>query len=210
ERFDHVVLATHADQALNMLDESFPSERRLLANFKYQANVAHLHSDESLMPRLKRAWCSWNYLSYPMSEVVEASAGTGEDAQKSYGDHDVCVSYWMNHLQHIKSETNYFVTLNPHEMPRKEKLLKSFLYHHPVFDRDAMAAQQMLWNVQGKRKLWFCGSYFGYGFHEDALQSGLAVAEQLGSVRRPWDVKNESGRITILQNIDKKLREDAA
>jgi predicted NAD/FAD-binding protein len=86
-------------------------------------------------------------------------------------------------------------------MPTQGTILRSFLYYHPIFDRDSIAAQRMLWNIQGQRRLWFCGSYFGHGFHEDALQSGLAVAEALGGMRRPWQVENESGRIYLPQDL---------
>jgi predicted NAD/FAD-binding protein len=106
----------------------------------------------------------------------------------------------MNKLQNLNADTNYFVTLNPSQLPKEDTILRSFIYHHPVFDHYAIASQKRLWDLQGKQRLWFCGSYFGYGFHEDGLQAGLAVAEELGGAKRPWTVKNESGRIHIPQN----------
>ncbi|WP_420546763.1 NAD(P)/FAD-dependent oxidoreductase [Curvivirga sp.] len=190
EEFDHVVLATHGDQTRNFLPDDYRAERKIFSQFQYQPNIAHLHTDESLMPNTKRAWSSWNYLR----DNVD-----GED--------NVCVTYWMNRLQHLSGDRNYFVTLNPTRMPKEGSVIRSFLYHHPVFDRAAMSAQKLLWNLQGTRRIWYCGSYFGYGFHEDALQSGLAVAEQLGGLKRPWNVADESGRITILPsqlNVDTK------
>jgi predicted NAD/FAD-binding protein len=108
-----------------------------------------------------------------------------------------CVTYWMNRLQAISDDTPLFVTLNPVQPPRADSIIHTELYEHPVFDEAAIRAQRQLWRLQGQRGTWFCGAYFGSGFHEDGLQSGLAVAEALGSVRRPWSVPNESGRIHL-------------
>lgn len=178
--FDHVIMASHADDSLRLLKDPDPAEHKLLSAFSYQANKTILHTDANLMPKNKKTWSSWNYLSDP-----------------DLDENDVCVTYWMNKLQHIKGDKDYFVTLNPTVMPRDGTILRSFLYHHPLFDKQAIAAQRLLWNIQGKRNIWFCGSYFGHGFHEDALQSGLAVAEAVGGIKRPWKVENESGRINL-------------
>ena len=159
--FDHVVLACHADQALGLLDNPTMTEKRLLGSFQYQANKAILHSDSDLMPKNKKAWSCWNYIR-------------GREVR---GDAPVCLTYWMNRLQNLSGDDQYFVTLNPDKMPKNGSIIRSFLYHHPLFDRDAVAAQRLLWNLQGQRRLWFCGSYFGHGFHEDALQSALVVAK---------------------------------
>lgn len=175
ERFDHVVIGAHADQALAMIAEPTPRERELLGAFRYSRNLTILHTDKGLMPRRKGAWASWNYI------------GT-EDG--------LCVTYWMNRLQGLPGD-NLFVTLNPPRPPRPETLLRTELYEHPIFDPAAMRAQRELWSLQGDGGVWFCGAHFGAGFHEDGLQSGLAVAEQLGGVRRPWTVANESGRIHL-------------
>ena len=180
ESFDHVVLACHADQALAMLAAPSPQEKRLLGAFDYSQNIAYLHSDETFMPRRRKVWSSWNYLG-----------------SREIPSHKVCVTYWMNRLQNIQSEQPLFVTLNPPRLPRAGSLLHTDVYEHPIFDAKAMAAQEQLWSLQGKQNTWFCGAYFGAGFHEDGLQAGLAVAEQLGGVRRPWNVPNESGRIVI-------------
>ncbi|MDP3660853.1 MAG: NAD/FAD-binding protein, partial [Phenylobacterium sp.] len=107
------------------------------------------------------------------------------------------VTYWMNQLQAVRGAGDLFVTLNPTRPIAPEKVLRAEAYDHPLFDAGAIAAQSSLWDLQGVRRTWFCGSYFGHGFHEDGLQSGLAVAEQLGGVRRPWTVENESGRISL-------------
>ncbi|WP_254790027.1 NAD(P)/FAD-dependent oxidoreductase [Variovorax sp. OV329] len=178
-RFDAVVLATHADQALRLLDAPSEQERSVLGAFGYSRNLALLHTDTRLMPRRRRAWSSWNYLG-------EA----GEPAS-------LCVSYWMNRLQPLATTTPLMLTLNPIHEPAPGHLLHAQTYEHPVLDVGALSAQQELWSLQGQRRTWFCGAYFGSGFHEDGLQSGLAVAEALGAVRRPWTVANESGRIVL-------------
>lgn len=178
-RFDQVVIAAHADQALAMLSDPDPAEQRLLSRFEYQRNLAVLHTDTSLMPRTRRAWASWNFLS-------EGRA----DEQK------VAVSYWMNRLQGLETRKPLIVTLNPPKQPDPGKVLRSFMYEHPTFNLDAVRAQRLLWNLQGVRRTWFCGAHFGSGFHEDGLQSGLAVAEQLGGLNRPWTLDEPSNRIT--------------
>ncbi|MTI08895.1 NAD(P)/FAD-dependent oxidoreductase [Curvivirga aplysinae] len=193
EEFDHVVLATHGDQTAQILPDEYRAEQRIFKQFQYQPNIAHLHTDESLMPKTKRAWSSWNYLRETIDE-----------------EENVCVTYWMNRLQNLVTDKNYFVTLNPTRMPREGSVIRSFLYHHPVFDRNAISAQKLLWNLQGTKRIWYCGSYFGYGFHEDALQSGLAVAEQLGGLKRPWNVPDESGRIHLFPNMPNLDEKDAA
>ena len=178
--YDHVVLACHADQALAMLAEPSAEERALLGAFRYTKNETVLHSDAGLMPKRKSTWSSWNYL---------AETGTAETA--------LCVTYWMNRLQSIPKDNPLFVTLNPVRPPRPETVVKTIQYEHPVFDEGAIRAQRRLWDLQGKRNSWFCGAYFGSGFHEDGIQAGLAVAEALGGVRRPWTVPDESGRIHL-------------
>ncbi|MNN34895.1 hypothetical protein D3C81_1487240 [compost metagenome] len=175
ERFDHVVIGAHADQALAMLAEPTDREREVLGAFHYSRNLTVLHADAGLMPQRRRAWASWNYIG--------ADAG-------------LCVTYWMNKLQGLPGQ-DLFVTLNPPRPPKLDTLLRSELYEHPIFNPAALQAQKQLWSLQGQGGVWFCGAHFGAGFHEDGLQSGLAVAEQLGGVRRPWSVENESGRIHL-------------
>lgn len=179
ERFDGVIIASHADQTLEILADASTEERQLLGAFQYRPNKVVLHSDPALMPKRKRAWSSWNYLG-------RSDANSNED---------LCVTYWMNKLQNIDKRTPLFVTLNPPHMPREELIHGVYSCAHPIFDTDAMQAQQRLWTVQGARNTWFCGSYFGAGFHEDALQAGLAAAEDAGGQRRPWRVANDSARI---------------
>lgn len=182
ETFDQVVIAAHADQALAMLDDPTAEERRLLGAFRYTRNHAVLHTDAGLMPRRKSVWSSWNYLGRPGHEG---------------GQRQLCVTYWMNRLQGLPNDNPLFVTLNPIRPPRAGTIVRSEVYEHPLFDGPAMTAQKELWSLQGVRNTWFCGAYFGSGFHEDGCQAGLAVAEQLGGVRRPWRVENENGRIHV-------------
>ena len=188
-RHDHVVIAAHADQALAMLDEASNQERALLGAFTYTRNRAVLHQDPALMPRRAAVWSSWNYLS--------RSADDGRDR--------VCVTYWMNRLQDLDRRVPLFVTLNPHREIAPEAVLRSFDYEHPAYDLAAGRAQRDLWRLQGHRNTWYCGSYFGAGFHEDGLQAGLAVAEALGGVRRPWTVADESGRIHLPAELQMDL-----
>ncbi|MGI9382578.1 MAG: NAD(P)/FAD-dependent oxidoreductase [Methyloligellaceae bacterium] len=179
-RFDQVVIGAHADDALKLLTDADPLERRLLGAFGYASNRVVLHTDPRLMPHRRRIWSSWNYL--------------GEHGD---GDRRVSATYWMNSLQPLATARDYFVTLNPVQPIDPEHVHGEFGYRHPLFDQAAIDTQSELWRLQGGRRTWFCGSYFGYGFHEDGLQSGLAVGEQLGGVRRPWRVADESGRIRL-------------
>lgn len=192
-RADHVVIATHADQALECLEVPSEDELKLLSTFEYESNLAILHTDTSVMPRRRRAWCSWNYVEH-----------SGDDHSQ------VSLSYWMNKLQNIDSDTQYMVTLNPSVPPPAETILRTQVYQHPVFTAETWDAQQSLWSLQGKNRTWFCGSYFGSGFHEDAVQAGFAVAEQLGGVDRPWQVENPSGRIVVPTPHLSEVRKAAA
>jgi uncharacterized protein len=186
DRFDDVVIATHADQALALLADADEEERALLGAFRYTDNLAVLHSDTTLMPKRERVWAAWNYIG--------ESADTGE--------RPLCVTYWMNRLQNLEPAHPLFVTLNPTRPIAEGKMIESFSYTHPLFDHGAVNAQQDLWRLQGRRRTYFAGSYFGHGFHEDALQSGLAAAEAAGSVRRPWSVAGESNRITLAPMLE--------
>jgi predicted NAD/FAD-binding protein len=172
EAFTDIVIATHADEALALLADPSADERRLLGAIRYTPNVAVLHDDRALMPRRRSVWASWNYIGNSRADA----------------DRSLCVSYWMNRLQGLKTARQLFVTLNPVRAPAPGSVIRRFNYSHPLFDAAALAAQQSLGQLQGQRNTWFCGSYFGYGFHEDALQSGLAVAAALGEAP-PWAAK---------------------
>jgi predicted NAD/FAD-binding protein len=183
ERFDRVIVATHADQALRLLADPSEDEATLLSAFRYSRNRAVLHTDATLMPKRRRAWASWNYLGR------RDGAGTAR----------VSVTYWMNRLQNIDPRTPLFVTLNPLRSPRPEAIIAAFDYDHPAYDLQALRAQTRLPHLAGVRNTWFCGSYFSSGFHEDALVSGLNAAEAAGGLVRPWgavakDLTAEVGR----------------
>lgn len=182
-RFDRVLLACHADQALGVIKAPTEAERHILGAFRYSRNEAVLHGDERLMPRRRAAWSAWNYLA-----ASDRSSGPS-------------VTYWMNRLQHIDPSVPLFVTLNPLLEPRLDRVYSHFTYEHPLFDQESIDAQKQLWSLQGVANVWFAGAYFGAGFHEDGLQAGLAAAEAMGKVRRPWSVKEESGRIHLGPNV---------
>ncbi len=180
-RFDACVIATHGDDALALLADPAADEQALLGAFRYIPNRAVLHTDASLMPARRRLWSSWNYLG--------STAGI---------DRTLALTYWMNKLQPLgDGAPDLFVTLNPPRDIDARHVHGAFDYAHPMFDAAALDAQRQLWRLQGVRQTWFCGSYFGSGFHEDGLQSGLAAAEAIGDVRRPWRVTAESGRIHL-------------
>ncbi|MHA7772662.1 NAD(P)/FAD-dependent oxidoreductase [Roseibium sp. M-1] len=168
--FDQVILASHTDQSLAMLGDASPQEREILGSIRYRPNEVYLHRDETLMPCSKRVWSSWNYMS-----------------DRDHGEtRDVTVSYWMNRLQNIDHSKPVFVTLNPYKAPRAEKTFAKFIYDHPQFDANALAAKRRLLEIQGVNNTWFCGAWRGHGFHEDGLASGLDIARSLGA-RIPWD-----------------------
>nr|WP_315486173.1 FAD-dependent oxidoreductase [uncultured Undibacterium sp.] len=161
EEFDAVVFATHAPDTLRILSDANKEEHRLLSQVRYQANTAYLHTDLNLMPRNRKVWSAWNYLS--------AKAQSETDAQP------VCVSYLLNQLQDLQIQTPVMVTLNPPEAPALEKQLARFEYDHPIFDQQAIDTQQELHRIQGQQRTWFAGAWTGYGFHEDGLKSALRV-----------------------------------
>ncbi len=158
-----------------MLEDADPRERALLGSFAYSTNEVWLHGDESLMPRRKSAWASWNYV------------GGHRDRGAT-----VSVTYWMNRLQNLPDEAPVFVSVNPGREPAHARRHATF--EHPMYDAAAIRAQRHLHEIQGVRNTYFCGSYCGYGFHEDALSAGLDVAEQLGAMR-PWRRPEEHRRI---------------
>lgn len=168
ERFDHVILACHSDQALGMLGDANQPERRILERVRYQPNRAVLHTDALQMPMRRACWSSW---------VYQASSDGPESAAS--------VTYWMNRLQGIRDDVPLFVTLNPAREIPEDKIVDEHICYHPQFDLHALAAQAELPSVQGQRGTWFCGAWTRNGFHEDGLASAVAVAERLG-VTPPW------------------------
>lgn len=167
ERFDQVVIATHSDQALRMLGpNATPAERELLGAIPYQANEAVLHTDASLMPRRRPAWSSWNF-----------HLGAGPRRGST-------VTYWMNNLQKLRTKTNYFVTLNRGEEIDPERVVQKIAYEHPTYTREGVAAQARQAEISGQRRTHYCGAYWGWGFHEDGVVSGLRVAERIAGEGR--------------------------
>jgi len=161
---DRVVIPAHADEALRLLEDPSPDERRLLSAWRYSRNRVILHTDPVWMPANRRAWASWNYL-----RAIEGS-----------GRSPVTVTYHMNRLQRLATVNDYFVTLNPPHLPAAGRLVAEMTYHHPTYTSASLATQGELARLNGRRHTDFCGSYFAYGFHEDAVRSAVAVAARFG------------------------------
>lgn len=168
--YDGAVLAAHADESLALLADASPLERSILSQFRFQANTAVLHCDARAMPRRRRLWGAWNYME-----------GRGSGATKS----QLSVTYWMNRLQNIRHDCPLFVSLNPYQPIAADKIYGVFDYTHPVFDAKTHHAQRQLARIQGQHRLFFCGAWTGWGFHEDGVMSAIAVAKRLG-VGVPW------------------------
>ena len=165
--YDEVVLASHSDQALRLLEDADAEERSVLEAVRYQPNQAVLHTDSELMPASRKVWAAWNYLS----DGGAHSAPAG-----------VSVTYLLNKLQPLPFATPVFLSLNPLQTPHGTQTIAEFEYSHPIFDARALATQRRLPSVQGKRGVWFAGAWTGYGFHEDGLKSGLSVAAAIGAL----------------------------
>ena len=155
--YDKVVIATHADEALSLITDPTPEEKSILANFKYKNNIAIIHTDESLMPKNKKAWSSWN------SSVNKENTS------------ETSITYWLNLLQNLKTNKNIFLSLNPFLKIDPKKIISKVKFTHPYYDKEALENQNRLKNIQNKKNLLFCGSYFGYGFHEDGIKSSLEM-----------------------------------
>jgi len=157
--YDHVVLACHADQSLKLIDNPSNEEKEILNEFTYISNEAYLHTDVDLMPNKINAWSSWNSISK-------------KDLTKT------CVTYWLNKLQNLDTNKNYFLTLNPITEIKDSKIIKKINFTHPYLNNKSFEMQNRLKDLQGKKRVWFSGSYFGYGFHEDGLKSSLEMLKQ--------------------------------
>ncbi len=164
QNFDAVVIATHADQALGLLEKPTSLEQKLLGAWTYSKNKTFLHTGERVMPPNKRAWASWNYLRHGQSDA----------------NSQVTVSYDMTRLQKLESNHRYFVTLNPHNCIPDRHCIKEIDYTHPQYSFEAFQTQKDLPRLNGKNRTFFCGAYFGYGFHEDGVKSALNVGEKFG------------------------------
>jgi uncharacterized protein len=163
ERFDEVIVATHSDQALRMLTDPTDREHELLGAIPYQPNEAVLHTDERLLPRRRRAWASWNY------HLLDDPPGKST------------VTYHMNRLQSLEADREFCVTLNRSEAVDPEKVIRTISYAHPVFTAAGEAAQARFDEISGRNRTHYCGAYWGWGFHEDGVRSGLRVAERFGT-----------------------------
>ena len=170
ERFDEVVICSHSDQALAMLRDASASEREVLSAIRYQANVAVLHTDASVLPARPKAWAAWNY---------ERSASAAQESTR------VCLHYLLNRLQPLPFQQPVVVSLNPVSTIAPERIVGQYDYAHPVFDLAAIEAQKRVPLLQGQQHTWFAGAWMGYGFHEDGLKAGLGVARQLLSRLQP-------------------------
>ena len=159
--YDKVIIATHADEALKLIETPTEEERTILSNFKYKENIAYIHFDENIMPKNKKNWCSWN------SSVDELNVNNNS------------VTYWLNLLQNLKEEKNIFLTLNPYQKINEEKIFKKVKFTHPYYDQSTLNNQKNLSKIQNRESILFCGSYFGYGFHEDGIKSSLNMLKYL-------------------------------
>jgi predicted NAD/FAD-binding protein len=159
--YDKVILATHADEALSIIESPSEEEKKILSNFSYKKNIAYIHTDESIMPKNPKVWSSWNS-SIKKDEIEKNS-----------------ITYWLNLLQNLKCEENIFLTLNPYFEIDQSKIIKKVTFTHPYFDQSALNYQSQLINLQNKRNILFCGSYFGYGFHEDGIKSSIDMLKNL-------------------------------
>ena len=159
--YDQVVFATHADDTLKLIKNPTDNEKNFLSNFKYKKNLAYLHTDVYFMPKNRNLWSSWN-------SILDRN-----DLNKN------CVTYWLNKLQNLKTSKDYFLTLNPIIKIDNNKIIKKIEFTHPFYDMKTIRSQKYLAELQGVNNSWFCGSYFGYGFHEDGLKSAIDVASKL-------------------------------
>jgi Predicted NAD/FAD-binding protein len=159
--YDKVILATHADEALKLIENPTEDEKKILSNFSYKENIAYIHTDIRAMPKNKKAWSSWN------------SSIDDNNLEKN------SITYWLNLLQNLKCAKDIFLTLNPYFKIDEDKVLRKVKFTHPYYDQKALDTQSELVKIQNKKDLLFCGSYFGYGFHEDGIKSSIEMLQNL-------------------------------
>ena len=167
--FDYIIIATHADQALQIINNPTKNEKEILSKFEYTKNRAYLHSDKSMMPKNKKTWSSWNFIKSEKEDI------------------NFTLTYWMNNLQKLETSKEYFVTINPEKTP--ENTHNETFFTHPKFNLETMKSQSKLKDLQGDKNTFFCGAYHGYGFHEDGIQSAVYVSKMLGA-DIPWKRDN--------------------
>ena len=155
--YDKVIIATHADEALNLIEDPTNEEKKILSSFKYKKNTVVIHTDENVMPNSRRSWSSWN------SYIIDST-----NPQSS-------ITYWLNLLENLEYDQNLFLTMNPIMKINSEKVLRKVDFMHPYYDHQSLIEQNKLKFIQNKKNLLFCGSYFGYGFHEDGIKSSLEM-----------------------------------
>ncbi len=177
-KFDAVVVAAHADEAFLTLQDPSDNEKKVLSPWKYTKNEAVLHWDDSLMPKRRAAWASWNVFVAGSAPEARSHSASGVDPQPAT---PVVLTYWMNRLQNLKTRRNYFVTLNAAESIDPAKVIQKINYTHPHYSFSSFESQKSLPALNGVRNTYFCGSYFGYGFHEDAVRSAAQAAALLGA-----------------------------
>lgn len=175
QHFDRIILACHANQALSLLDQPTREEQQLLSAFQYQHNKAVLHTDTAVMPKTQMAWSSWNYRIKEQNGHLQPST-----------------IYWMNRLQNVSDKKQYFVSINPHDDLDPKSILKELDYEHPLFDLPAITAQQRLQQLNANGPVYFCGSYFNYGFHEDAFTSALRLCTRLSGFSDPGKIETNT------------------
>jgi predicted NAD/FAD-binding protein len=160
EEFDEVIMACHGDETYHAIEDKSTEEEEILSLFNYEENLAVLHYDSNLMPKSEKSWASWNYLLKEGSDKVS-------------------LTYWMNKLQPIDEKYPLFVTMNPTMDIDENKVIKKIEYTHPIFNHNSIAAQKRIKSINGSNKIWYCGAYLRYGFHEDGLLSAVKVAEKM-------------------------------
>ncbi len=165
ETFDKIIMATHPDQTLELIKDLNKKSTEILGKFKYQKNTVFLHSDALAMPKIKRTWSSWNYISNK-----KGNSST---------------TYWMNQLQDLHTSLNVFVSLNPFKIPKKSLTHKKIIYEHPIFNNKTNEAQIQIKDIQGKDNIFYVGAWLGYGFHEDGISSAVKIAKSL-DIKIPW------------------------
>ncbi|MEM6781359.1 MAG: NAD(P)-binding protein [Pseudomonadota bacterium] len=170
EEFDHVIFACHADEAIALLDNPSADEKAIIGDFSYQPNSIIVHQDESFMPRDRKSWASWVYLSEEDTDSKDV----------------VSLTYWMNNLQNMETSKPLLVTLNPGRRPQEDLILDEHDFTHPIFNEAAIRAQGKVDDLQGQNNTWFCGAYQRYGFHEDGLLSAVKLVRKMG-VSIPWN-----------------------
>ena len=169
--FDEVIIATHADQAINMLENPTEDEINILKTFEYTSNVIILHKDRNQMPENEKIWSSWNFLGN--------------------NNNNLSLTYWLNKLQNLKTNNNYFVTVNPIEEIKDEKIINKINFSHPIFTIKNYQAKKDILKIQGINKTWYTGSYLGYGHHEDGITSSIVIAKKMGAII-PWKVNKKT------------------